>query len=816
MRSLLRWSLVSVAALLALLVMVLASGAVWLRASLPQTDGNLQLEGLRAPVEVRRDAHGVPTITAENDHDAYFALGFVHAQDRLWQMDFMRRTGAGRLSEVAGAATLPIDRFMRVVGIYAVAEANYRHLSAPARAAVDAYTAGVNAFLEGRDGPLPLEFQLLFYEPEPWRPADSIVWGRIMALRLSGNWSEEALRARLARHLDTETIAELWPPYPSDGPVTLAEGLAAAPAPKNRAVAAPPPVPLPPELEAPLRALTRLLPWRLEPKSASNAWVLAGSRTASGRPLLANDPHLALNAPGIWYLARVETPDWQMAGATAPGVPFLVAGHNGHVAWGLTTTDSDTQDLFVEKLLPPSETGATRYQTPDGPKELETRNETIRVRWAEDQTLLVRHSRHGPLLSDVLTGTEAYLESDTALALAWPALDPEDRTATALFEMNRARDAAAFKRAALKFDSPHQNIVYADRAGRIGFLAPARVPIRRQGDGLYPVPGWTGEYDWTGFIAPEDLPAGEMPASGHYVSANNKIVPDSYPYLLSSDWSDHHRARRILQMLDANGRSDIAASAEMQLDSLSLGARDLLPLLLAAPPASERAAQARELLQGRNGRMTAGAPEPLIYYAWQYALNRVLMADELGEDFREFQRADGYRLLTLLRDHPEWCDDVASPQQEDCSGQIAHALEQALALLAERFGEDPDEWAWGAAHRATFDHPLLDRIPLFDRLFDFGLETPGGSDTVNRGGPRFRANVSRLFENVHGSGYRAIYDLADLDNSRFMIATGQSGNPLSRHYGGLAVPWRDGNYLELVGSGAAQGDRLLLTPHQGG
>jgi len=779
---------------MALAVLAAAGGYLWLRGSLPQLEGEVELAALSAPAEILRDGDGLITIRAETETDAAVALGYAHAQDRLWQMDFSRRAGAGRVAEVVGARGLALDRFMRTLGLYRVAEANLASLPPDTRAMLEAYAAGVNAFLDGRRGPLPLEFQILRYAPEPWRPADSVVWGRLMALQLSDNWRDEILRARLAAHLDAEQIAFLWPAYPKDAPTTLKD-LAAA----TRAL--------------PLDRFAKLLPWELAPKDASNAWVLAGARTASGAPILAGDPHLALSAPGQWVLARIETPERTLLGATAPGLPFPVLGQNDHVAWAFTTTHSDTQDIFIERLV---DSDPDAYETPDGARTFEVREETIEVNGQAPETWPVRTTRHGPVISDALgERLDDVPEPGTVLALAWPGLRADDRTPAALHAMNRARSAADILAALRNLHSPQQTVVFADRDGQIGLAAPGRVPTRKQGDGRQPVPGWSGDYDWIGEIPFDELPQVIDPPSGAIVTANNKLVPEGYRHLLTANWRAPYRAGRIESLLNGDplGVQTLENSAAIQLDLTSNAARELLPLLLAAEAASERGALALKILRAWDGRMISEAAAPLIYHAWTGALTEALLADELGPSFEAFRTPRTAILIRILRDAPQWCDDVTTPAAEDCAAQLAASLETALANLARHYGDKVEDWRWGAAHLARFEHPVLRNVPLAEAIFGFAQETPGDGQSVNRGGMSFAGDMAHDFENIHGPGYRAIYDLADTDNSRFMIATGQSGNPLSPWYGNLAARWRDGEYLKLVGGATAEQKRLRLTPH---
>ncbi len=790
MRRFVVWILRALGALVIIAALGAGGGYIWMRASLPQTEGALELVALKAPVEVLRDADGIVTIRAQSEHDAAVALGYVHAQDRLWQMDLMRRLGAGRLSEIMGPATLGVDRFMLTFGYYRVAKANAAHLSAPVRALFEAYAAGVNAFISEPGGPLPLEFQFLWYRPEPWRLADSLVWGRLMARQLSGNWPTELLRKRLARRLTPDQIDFLWPDTPASALVTTGQ-------------LSPPLKGMQPE------ALAHGPPWEPAPEGASNSWILAGSQTQGGRPILANDPHLALTAPGLWYLARIETPELTVTGATTPGMPFVVFGHNGHIAWGFTNTSGDTQDLFIERV---TKDDPARYQTPEGSSRFETREEVIAVKGGEPERLTVRATGHGPVISDVMPLAADAVGPDEVLALAWPALMPDDRTSEALYGINRARDWDGFRAALRNFHSPQQNIVYADTGGTIGFIAPGRVPIRKRGDGRVPVPGWSGEFDWTGFIPFDELPMTVNPPSGRIVAANNKIVPDDYPYLITADWADHYRAERINEMLDSSHPGTLEGSRAMQQDIMSLGVRELLPLLLEAKPETDRGRLALAVLGEWDGRMDRNSAAPLIFFSWIRELNRVLLADELGEAFADFQYPKMDLLAGILSKDRTWCDDIRTGAREDCPAQLIDALEAALNLLALRFRYPVDRLRWGEAHVARFSHPVLSRVPLFDAIFGFAVETDGGNHTLNKAGVRVTGSRDTLFEDIHGPGYRAVYDLANLDNSHFMIATGQSGNPFSPHYGSLAERWRDGIYVKLDGAGRAPHTRLRLVP----
>lgn len=753
-----------------------AAGLLWLRTSLPGLSEHVTLPGIEAPVEIVHDRNGIPHILAGSTDDAYRALGFLHARDRLFQMDFMRRLGAGRLSEVTGRPTLQIDKTMRTLGLYRLASETVRRLPAEARAALDAYAAGVNGFLTVRSGALPPEFIALQYTPERWAPADSLVWGRLMAMRLTGNWRTEALRGALSARLSPQQLADLWPRSGHKARPTLASALPGS------------------DLAALSSHVLENIPDWLGQVSASNSWLVSGAGTADGKPILANDPHLGYRAPGLWYLARISAPGLDVTGATVPGVPFHILGHNRRIAWGFTTTDSDTQDLFVEQL---DSARPDHYLTPDGTMPFTTRRETIQIKGASAETFTVRETRHGPVISDIHDNLAKLGGENRVIALAAAGLRADDMTPLALFGFNRAQDWQTFRNAARHFHAPQQNISYADIEGNIGFIAPGRVPIRRSGNGSMPVPGSTGAFDWTGFIPFDALPQTYNPASGQIVNANHRVVPESYKWHLTDDWSAPYRAQRIHQLLDTSVPHSVARSMRIQTDTLSLAAQDVLPVLLEnLETRTEAHRRVRDMLQSWDGSMSREAAAPLIYSAWLAAVNRALYADELGPQFPRYFGLKPRVVRHMLTNATGWCDDITTDAAETCRERVTGALDRAITGLEEKHGSDIDDWRWGDAHRAVFSHPLFGRIPVVKRLSDIHIESDGGPYTVNRAQSRIR-NARAPFASVHGPGYRAVYDLSALANSRFSVATGQSGNPLSSFYANTTRRWRDGEYIKI-------------------
>ncbi|OUS17627.1 hypothetical protein A9Q97_01600 [Rhodospirillales bacterium 47_12_T64] len=774
--------------LVLLTIFVGVGGYVWLSTSLPQLDGKVVLSELESTTEILRNKDGLVTIRAQNETDAYRALGFAHAQDRLWQMDFMRRAGSGRLSEVSGKATLGIDRFMRTLGFHDLALANYEILPPKTKKIFEAYSQGVNDYLDTHKGTLSPEFHILNYSPEPWKPSDSLLWGRLMALQLSDNFNRELLRQRLLNFMQIEDVDNLWPEDEND-PFIIPE------LDKHELS----------QLNIPAGLLP--LPWPLAPKDASNAWVISGEKSTTGGPILANDPHLALDAPGPWYLVRIETPEFTWAGATSPGVPLLVLGHNSHIAWGFTTTHSDTQDLFIEKINPDN---PEQYLTPDGYQEFKTHTEIIKIKDAEDEKIIIRKSRHGPMISSVLRRQED-TDEQFKLSLAWAALKEDDQTAQALFDINRSKTWSDFERAVQKFHSPQQTLIMADVKGNIALTASGRIPIRKSGDGRQPTPGWTGDSDWQRFIPAKKLPRSENPTNGKLVTANNRLVGPEYPYLITKDWPNSYRARRIHQLIDSKEKLSIEDNLSIQTDTLSLASLELLPLLLATKTSDPEAQKVLKILKKWDGRMDMNSIEPVLFHRWLYWLNRAAFGN-LPSDASYFQSPDILRLKYLIgKDPTNWCKYGERLVIEgNCAAQMTESLLRVISNSND-LSAIPN---WGSLHKAHFKHPIYDRIPLLNQILKLEISSPGGHDTINRGSPSLRKGSLQLFPNVHGPSYRAVYDLTNLDNSRFLLATGQSGNPLSSFYGNFLSSWRDGDYVKLDDTTAEEPKhRLVLYPN---
>lgn len=790
-----KWIAGLAAGALALALLAAAAGYAILRNTVPSASGALALSGLSAPVEVIRDREGVPHVFAKSMLDLFAALGFLHAQDRLWQMELTRRASQGRLSEMFGERTYGMDVFLRTLDLYGHAERSLAALSPEVKDRLEAYAHGVNAFMARRTGllepRLPPEFLLLRHKPEPWRAADSVAIVKMMALDLSTNLRFETLRLALAAQgLNSAEIEDLMP--------------------RGGGADAPPPLP---EIGTlyPLRRIAAAQ--RQAAKSpvddliaggASNNWVVSGARTRSGKPLLANDPHLRLSAPSTWYLAHLALaqPDGSSVnavGATLAGVPLIVLGRGDTIAWGFTNTGPDVQDLFIEKINPDN---AREYLTPEGWRPFAVDEMSIAVKGAGIRKVERRRTRHGPVLPGFYHNLEAMLASGHVAALQWTALSDDDTTiAAGMFDAS-VRSIGDYIERMRQYVVPMQSMVVADTAGNIGLIAPGRVPVRDPANtvaGRAPVPGWDATYDWKGFVKFADLPHVENPPAGAIGTANARIVGPDYPHFLTYDWDAPYRQQRIEEIvLDRSGH-DVGSMRAAQADVLDGGFARLKPLMVAA---ARRAGGVEPALLDRLGTwdaaMRSDLAEPLIFTAWVRETVKAVYADDLGAVFERYFDTRAVALQRLLEGRAtarDWCDNRATPAHETCEGVIAASLTAALRDLERRYGTDRTRWRWGTAHYAYSEHRPFGSIPGLARFFDVEVPSPGGTYTLDRGKTEFADEPP--YANRMGTSLRAIYDLADLDRSLYIQATGQSGNPFSPHYRSFADRWAKVEYIEI-------------------
>lgn len=820
MFTLFRWLFRLVTGLLILSVATLGIGYWFLSRSLVDYDEDFTVSGIGAPVEIVRDNAAVPHIFGKSDEDVFFGLGFVHAQDRLWQMTMLRRTVQGRLSELFGRATLATDELMRRLDLYGLALESVGAQDAATQRALAAYSAGVNAWIDevnrgarGRGAP---EFWLFEPSIAAWTPADSIAIVKLLALQMASQAENEVLRARLSLALRDRPgrLADIMPDDPSPAVAALPDYAALFPG-----------------------ALpgTRPLDFALGPLSpvgapemagASNAWAAAPQRSAAGGALLANDPHMRLAAPAIWYLARLELGAGGVIGATIPGIPAVLLGRSETMGWGLTSSYLDDQDLVIEKLNPDDR---DEYEIPGGGfAKFTTRQTIVRVRDDAPVTLTLRWSRNGPILSGHEYEVGSITPPGHVVALSWTALSGQDTSMTAAIRLMKAETVADAIEAGRLFVAPSQNLMLTGPDG-IAMQLIGAMPRRDVGhptQGRMPAPGRDAATGFRGAFPYEENPRFVNPPGGILGNTNNRIVDRPFPQHVSFVWGDTQRIRALLSLMRAREVHTRESFIEAQLDTVDPTSRQLLPLIgadlwftgEAAPEGTPEARRQRalKLLSEWNGEMNEHLPEPLIATAWLRALMDRLIRDELGPLADSFTHPDPIFIERVFRDTDgagAWCDVVQSAPVETCTDMARMALDDALTGLSERYGPDLESWRWGDAHQAAQDHPVLGDMPVLRWFVNIRQSTSGGDDTLMRG--RTAGTGENPYLNVHGAGYRGVYDFADPDSSVFVIATGQSGHFLSRHYDDLGELWRRGEYVPMsldpaLARAAAAGDMRLL------
>ena len=794
-----RWLLRLFTGLVVLGLLGLVIGYYFLSRSLPDYTEDFTLAGVSAPVEIVRNNANVPHIFGATDEDVYFALGFAHAQDRLWQMTQLRRTAQGRLSEIFGQRTVRIDEILRRYDIYGLALKSADAQDAPTKRALAAYANGVNAWIgqvnsgaRGRGAP---EFFLFGPEIAVWQPADSIAILKLMALQQSTHMTSEIRRARASLLLSDARVRDLLPDDPGPGIAALPDYADLVPG----VLPGADPVRL---ADLPLSPFPQA-----DMGGASNAWAAAPDRSAAGGTLLANDPHLDFTTPSVWYLARLQLASGGVIGATIPGVPAILLGRSEAVGWGLTSSYLDDQDVHIEQLNPDT---PEQYRTPEGWTEFETRRSILTVRDAPPVTLTLRWTRNGPVLPGSHFDLAAITPPGHVASVSWTALSAADTTMTAALRLMQAGSVADGLAAGELFAAPSQNLMLADKdsiALQVIGAMPRRDP-KNQSQGRMPTKGWLPENRWQGFFPYADNPRFLNPATGILGNTNNKTVDRPFPNHVSFDWGDTQRIARWLRLMQTREVHTRDSFIEAQLDTVSNAARTLLPLVGAdlwftdeAAPAGtpeRRRAQALDMLAEWNGEMNEHLPEPLIYSAWLRALQDRLIRDEIGpmaDDFTHLNPVFIERVYRNTDGAGVWCDILQSSPVETCADLSRLALDDALQALVERYGPNLESWRWGDAHQAHQDHPVLGAVPVLRHLVNIRQSTSGADDTLMRG--RTSGKDPDPFVNVQGAGYRGVYDFADPDSSVFVTSTGQSGHPLSRHYDDLGELWRRGEYTPM-------------------
>lgn len=763
-----------------LIVVVVVAFLVWISGPLPQTKGEVKIPGLTALVEVSRDLEGVPHIKASNDHDLYLAQGFVTAQDRLFQMDLSRRQASGMLSEVVGEKALERDKFFRTFGLRRAAEASWAAYSEPAKAVLQSYAAGVNAFRAQAiaKGTLSIEFTLLGYQPREWTPVDSLAIGKYMAYDLGGHWAGQAFRSWLMSNVSQQKAFDLFPSYPETAPTILPPG----------------------ELDLAVALAGAVVP---SPFNGSNNWVVAGSKTSSGKPLLADDPHLGLASPSVWYQTVLEGPGQLVSGVIFAGIPGIILGHNEKVAWGVTNTGPDVQDLYIEKRNPAN---PAQFEHNGAWEDAQVFEESIAVKGKPNVALKVFVTRHGPIITDL-----AKVTKNTELALQWTALAPT-RELEAILQLDRSSSWAEFEKGLELFEAPAQNFVFASVDGTIAFKANGKIPLRKKGNQQVPVPGWNDDNEWTGFIPWDKLPRLVNPKEGFIATANNKVVEDSYPYHLSDTWAQPYREARIKAVLASNDKLTAANLQALQMEKLDLQAQEFNPLyvsLLSGQTLNKQETQALGLLKGWDFVETADGAAPFLYQKLTEKLSTVL-----------FQDAFPKAVYDLFENRPQAVDQLVrraaagqvSPWIAEKGGLavvVKKALELALEEGRKKQGVQMDNWQWGTAHGLRFLHPLSSVKPL-NYLFNLKKAVPvGGSSTTVQAA---RADIDTGYVN-HGASWRYVVDLADTSRASHILGPGQSGLFNSPWYDNQVEDWASGSYhVTFLHDQSEAGQVLKLLP----
>jgi penicillin amidase len=797
------------------------------RKSFPQQSGTITIPGLESEVKVQRDEWGIPQIYAASSHDLFLAEGYVHAQDRFWQMDFWRHIGTGRLSEMFGKSQLDKDQFLRTMGWEKLARQEFAEtLDAQTKENLHAYAEGVNAYLANHQGSaLSLEYAVLKllnrnYRPEPWQPIHSILWGKVMAYDLSTNLGDEIERSILLESFPKARVNELFPVYPEEFPVIVPEFKVAAEAriitEDINLLALQDITPSLKSIASNVNAMEEIL-GATGMGVGSNSWTISGKRTLTGKPIVADDPHLAVQMPSIWYELGLHCISinnstsnsinnncpYNVTGFTFAGVPGVIIGHNNRIAWGVTNVMSDTMDLYIEKINPEN---PNQYEVNGKWVDMQLVKEEIQVAGDETVNQIIRYTKHGPILSDVLPQLEKFGENSSiqipnnyAVSLRWNALEPSTLIA-AIPEINRAQNWQEFRAAASKFDIAAQNLIYADVDGNIGYQMPGKTPIRQKGDGRYPVPGWNSEYEWQGYIDFEELPHSFNPARGYIITANNAVVDESYPYVITKDWVHGYRAKRIEELISNTDRPLSLADVElMQGDTLNLNARDLIPILKSISFDDSRIENARQLLLDWDFKLQIESPASAIFETFWKKLLAATFHDELPQDYYPGGSDRWYAVVKNLVEQPNnfWWDNRNTAEVENRDEMFKLAFVEAVDELENTFGSNPEKWTWGKLHKINFRNVTLGKsgVALIERLFNRGTyQTSGNGETVNAN--RWKANQSS-FEVTHIPSLRMIVDLASFDNSQAIHSTGQSGHAFNRHYTDMIEPWRNIKYHSM-------------------
>jgi penicillin amidase len=759
-----------------------ASFGLWhrlFRHPLPKTKGSISVKGLESQITICRDRFGVPRIEARSNTDLCFGHGFCIGQDRLWQLEFYRRVASGRIAEFAGRDGLKADRVMRTLGLKRIADGEVATIPASGRNYLEAYAAGVNAAIAAAPAP-PFELQLLRIEPEPWTVADSLAIGKVVALGFSTNMEQELFRAELVSLIGAEKVARLEPQYPGGNPVITQPG---TPWPGGGI-----------ELAAQIAEVRQAVGLSLE-RAGSNNWAVSGERSTTGKPLLANDPHISATIPDVWYAVDLSAPDIEMRGGSLPGTPGLVIGQSPHVAWGFTNVMADVQDLYVERVRSAHEGQPAQYEFEGEWRPMTVTHERIAISGTHPEPFEIWETHHGPIVNRALAA-----DGPEPLALAWTALR-EPWPSAAGIELGLATSGRELVAGLSDFAVPCMNLVWADAGGSIGYKLIGKLPRRRGGCPDLPKPGWTGEYEWDGYIPFEELPEIVDPPGGTIVTANNRIAPDDYPHHITSEYLDGYRAARITELLEEKERHSLDDFERIQADLLSIPGRETAARLARLTPTDQPSVRAIERLRSWDHRMDPDSVAATIYAAFTTHFSRAVAEAVIGDTaaarhwislsrvgFTEMTSSPWRfqaRLLELWEEA-----DAELIGGRDWDELALEALRAGLAELGALHGDDPAAWRWGRVHGLRFVHPLGDGhtqvSKVLDRVLSRRVPAGGSQETVNCVG---YVPHDGDYSGKWAASFRLLADVSDPERSRWQHMTGQSGHPGSRHYDDLLQDW---------------------------
>jgi len=760
-----KW-LIVIAGIIAALALVAFIGFTWfMNKSKPVIDGELAVTILDQDVTVTRDEKGVPHIFAKTDADLYRAQGYVQAQDRLFQMDLARRQASGRLSEIIGEATINTDKHFRTFSLRDAAEKSLAAYDDESKQVLEWYAEGVNAFIAQakESNTLSYEFALLGYEPEEWTVVDSLTIGKYMAYDLGGNWNTLAFRHWALQNFDEEKAKELFIKYPENASAIIEANI------QN-------PVAVAGQFSA------EMLPNEF---NGSNNWVVSGDKTKSGTPILADDPHLGLSTPSIWYQMHLQSPQQNVSGVIFAGIPGIILGHNDEIAWGVTNVGPDVQDLYIEI---PNPDNPTQFRYDGKWEQAEVRDESIKVKDGETVDFEVVVTRHGPIMTDLAFKDT---EPTAQFSMQWTALQPTAEL-RAVLGFNKAKTWSDFEKALEDFKAPAQNFVFASKDGTIAYKANGQIPIRKQGEGQLPVPGDSSDYGWEGFIPWDELPTLVNPKEGFIATANNQVIGEDYPYHITDFWAQPYRFERIKEVLEANDAITVEDMMALQMDQHNLYAREFLPDLLTSLKEKDQDGKYAEIIAMLEKWDMVDAKEsgaPLVFHTLMIKLQEVLFKDQMPEDMYGIMYGKFNITDQLLRTAYSGEKSIWIEEQGGIDETIYKAFELTIAQLQDQFGKNSSKWQWGDYHQLTFDHTLGSASPILAAYFNAKKVPIGGSKvTVQAADNDLAGNVD------HGASWRFVVDVGDLSSAYHIVGPGQSGHVKSDWYQDQVLDWANGDY----------------------